>query len=272
VLARKLSNLCDVLVPLNGGRGPDILALCEVESKRAADLLAEALNGRLIAQDRYTSVVLVGEPPSRTRHISPALITRLPVSYAASQRWTQKRRLFEATVTADGKALTLIVSHWTSRVSDDDGSSRDNYAKVIRARFESAFEADPAVDFLVCGDFNDTPEDRSVKTFLGATGDLGRVRGATSPVLFDLFARASAEGKGTIYDGAKPYLFDHVCVSPGLLDDRGWSCDPDSGSIVTSFANDKGRPHSFGKPGSGAPLRSRGYADHFPVTARLRVR
>src|SRR6266542_1527688 len=44
---RKLANLCQVLLKMNGGRGPDILALAEVESLRAAELLQQALNERL---------------------------------------------------------------------------------------------------------------------------------------------------------------------------------------------------------------------------------
>src|SRR5262245_34367378 len=34
-LAQKLNNLCAVLLPLNDGKGPDILAVAEIESARA---------------------------------------------------------------------------------------------------------------------------------------------------------------------------------------------------------------------------------------------
>src|SRR5262245_55112727 len=45
-LEMKLSKLGDVLLhkDLNGGKGPDILALAEVESQRAGELLRDALN------------------------------------------------------------------------------------------------------------------------------------------------------------------------------------------------------------------------------------
>src|SRR5687768_8002702 len=43
----KLDRLSEALAKLNGGRGPDVLALAEVEGTRAADLLREALNARL---------------------------------------------------------------------------------------------------------------------------------------------------------------------------------------------------------------------------------
>src|SRR6516164_1123328 len=43
-LELKLSRLTEILAKMNGGRGPDILAIAEAESERAAELLAEALN------------------------------------------------------------------------------------------------------------------------------------------------------------------------------------------------------------------------------------
>src|SRR5947209_19931619 len=46
-LELKLSRLSEALIGLNGGRGPDIIALAEVESQRAAELLRDALNSRL---------------------------------------------------------------------------------------------------------------------------------------------------------------------------------------------------------------------------------
>ena len=44
VFRQKVDHLATALVGLNGGRGPDILALVEVESLRAAELLMDELN------------------------------------------------------------------------------------------------------------------------------------------------------------------------------------------------------------------------------------
>src|SRR5262245_35250591 len=43
----KFNHLSDALIGLNGGKGPDILALAEVESVHAAELLRDTLNRRL---------------------------------------------------------------------------------------------------------------------------------------------------------------------------------------------------------------------------------
>src|SRR5262249_14166603 len=47
VWQQKMENLSSVLASLNGGKGPDILAMAELESVRAAELLQEALNKKL---------------------------------------------------------------------------------------------------------------------------------------------------------------------------------------------------------------------------------
>src|SRR5262245_14823368 len=77
-LAEKLRHLCDALLRLNDGRGPDILALAEVESLRAAERLRDALNDRLADPALHYRHVLMKELAGG-RHIAPALLTRLPV-------------------------------------------------------------------------------------------------------------------------------------------------------------------------------------------------
>jgi hypothetical protein len=50
-LQTKLDHLSQALLKMNDGKGPDILAIAEVESERAAELLREALN-RGLADDQ----------------------------------------------------------------------------------------------------------------------------------------------------------------------------------------------------------------------------
>jgi endonuclease/exonuclease/phosphatase family metal-dependent hydrolase len=271
-LKLKLDHLADVLIPLNDGRGPDLLGIVEVESERAAELLKEVLNKRL-GKDAYR-VVMKGNPAGR--HISPALLSKLPVVKDRTENWGARQRILKTVVSVNGHDLTLVVSHWTSRVTDEagKGDKRAGYADVIYGKYKASYlaarEKGKNLDFLVCGDFNDNPDDVSVTDHLHATGDLARVKASgKEPMLFDLFAKAYANGEGTHVYKNKKFVFDHVCVSPGLFDDVGWSCDADTAKIVTSFADRKGAPNPFGGPNKKG---TRGTSDHFPVTVRLRVR
>lgn len=269
-LHEKLDHLSKALVELNGGRGPDILGLAEVESERAAELLKDALNKRLRDESLHYHHVLFKDPHGG-RHIATALITRLPVEKDRTQLHGHRQRILETHLHVNGHELVVIVSHWTSRITDKDGHSRADYADKIYGRFRAMYERNPAVDFLVCGDFNDTPDDPSVTKHLHAVGDVALVRrGGDPPLLLDLFAGKDPNRFGTHYHH-RWFIFDQICVSPGMLDDKGWSCDPSSAEAIRTLhkPGDKlQRPWEFGREQDHG---ERGYSDHFPVTVRLKV-
>jgi endonuclease/exonuclease/phosphatase family metal-dependent hydrolase len=273
VLRTKLDHLSSALIELNGGRGPDILAIAECESQRAAELLRDSLNARLSSEaDHYAHVLF--KDPKGGRHIATAIITRLPVHGNRTQLLGHRQRILEGHIDVNGHELIVIASHWTSRLTEKEGEERKghgraDYSEKIFGRFRAMFTSNPAVDVLICGDFNDTPDAPSVTHNLHAGGDVAVVRGAHEPVLLDLFAGKDPNRFGTHYHN-RWFIFDQIVVSPGLLDDQGWTCDPDSVSTVrtTQRRGDRlNRPWSFGGPKHG----ERGYSDHFPVTVKLRV-
>jgi endonuclease/exonuclease/phosphatase family metal-dependent hydrolase len=270
-LKQKLSNLCDVILGLNGGRGPDILAVAEIESERAAELLRQALNARLSDPALHYGN-LVYEHSSGGRNIAPAILTRLGVEADRTRLLERNLRILEAHLTAAGKPLVVLASHWTSRISDKTGKRRAVYADKLYGRYRQMQTANPAVDLLICGDFNDNPDDPSVLEHLHASGDLEAVRAGDGRLLFNLFAGPWQQGAASHYYGTKPYLFDQVVVSPGMLDDEGWSVDVSSAKVIPEMATRQGRPNRFGGENDKRPLSARGASDHFPVTVRLRVR
>ncbi len=271
-LQLKLAHLSDALMKLNDGKGPDILAVAEVESLRAAELLQEALNKRMGDSSlEYTNVLM--KDPAGGRHIATAIITRLPVARNRTRLHGSRLRILEGHIQIGGHDLVVLATHWTSRVTDAHGEHRAKYGGQIYGIFKGMYKSNPKVDFLVCGDFNDPPAAVSVSRHLHATGDVQAVlRPRGDPYLLNLFADKDPEaGFGTHYFGHKWWIFDQIVVSPGLLDEEGWSCDPTSVRTVNSLVRpgDKhGRPWRFGNEHDRAP---RGYSDHFPVTVRLRV-
>jgi endonuclease/exonuclease/phosphatase family metal-dependent hydrolase len=270
----KYGHLADALVKLNDGRGPDILAVVELESERSAEMLREALNARLADPALHYTEPLIKEVEGG-RHIAPAVLTRLHARRDRTQLLGKGKRLriLEIHLEAGDHELVLVASHWTSRLSDDDGHSREKYADQIHGRYAAMVQSNPKVDFLVCGDFNDPPDAPSVTRGLHAGGDAAAVRrgGAEAPLL-DLFANKSPDTFGTIYHKREWSIFDQIAVSPGLLDDEGWTCDVDSvATINTLTADNHGHPKAFGNEHFKGRPQDRGASDHFPVTVRLRV-
>ncbi len=271
-LQQKLDHLSKALIDLNGGRGPDILAVAEVENHHAAELLQDALNRRLPDPAlHYTNVLM--KDLAAGRHIAPAILTRLPVERSRTRLLGSHLRILEGHVQAGGHDLVVIASHWTSRVSDTRGTHRAKYGKQIYGAFRGMYLRNPDVDLVVCGDFNDPPDAPSVTEQLHATGDRDAVlHPSQEPLLLDLFAgKDPAAGWGTHFYGNRWYIFDQIVVSPGMLDDQGWSCDPDSARTINTLfrpTDPKRRPWRFGNQRDRAP---RGYSDHFPVTVELKV-
>lgn len=276
----KYDRIAGALLAMNGGRGPDVIAAVEVETVRAAELLRETLNRKLDEAKadpawRYTQVAMRNLDAGR--HIAPCLITRLNIAHAETRMHGRQLRILEAHVAANGHDLTVIASHWTSQLRQRDGGDGDDgrakYAATIYEVYRDAARSRPDVDLLVCGDFNDTPESDPVVNGLQATGDRARVvPTANSPLLFNLLAGKSPQQFGTLWY-REPLIYDHVCVSPGMLDQVGWSCDPESVRAPTdglTRSSSRREPWRFGNPDS-PPTGGRGFSDHFPVTVTLRV-
>jgi hypothetical protein len=187
----------------------------------------------------------------------------------------RRLRILKTVVEAEGQELVVVASHWTSRLTDKTGASRAKYADQIHGDFRGMFKANPNIAYLVCGDFNDNPDDPSVTEHLRATGDLVRVKKSDDPpYLFNPFAllyKGESGDVGSLYFGKKSYVFDNICLSPGLLRGQGWTYVDDSARIVRLIAQRNGRPNRFGGPHDKRAMSERGASDHFPVTVRLKI-
>ncbi|MFO0880222.1 MAG: endonuclease/exonuclease/phosphatase family protein [Gemmataceae bacterium] len=273
VLKHKLERIGDVLLSrdLNGGNGPDILALAEIESQRAVELIRDELNGRIRDKNLHYRHLAYRDPQGG-RSIATALLSRVPL-VGTPRLLGRNLRILETRIGEDKHTLTIVASHWTSRVSDKTGRGRSGYARLIYDEFYSLYRKDPLVDFLVCGDFNDTPTDDSLVNDLGSVGDVKKILSLAKgdkPQLFNPFEALARKGKGTHFFGERPFVFDQIVLSPGLLDGEGWSYVNNSAIIVEKMQF-RGRPDRFGGPADRRPWRNRGASDHFPVLIQLRV-
>jgi endonuclease/exonuclease/phosphatase family metal-dependent hydrolase len=276
----KVDRLAEGLLKMNGGVGPDVACLVEIESDRALTALMEAANARLAAAghaDRAYRHALFRED-NTGRRIAPAILTRLGVEADRTRKLGRRGngRILEGHLHHNGHELVVIVAHWTSRVTDkeSDGSRRAEYAADCYGRVRAILTANPDADVILCGDFNDEFRDQSLQVGLHASASPDDVRSATGePKLLALFANWTGDPPGTIYGRGRWSVFDHICTTRGLLDDRGWSCDPQAGTVFapTEFRHKVGKrfePFEFGSLKDKGP---RGYSDHFPVTVRLNV-
>jgi endonuclease/exonuclease/phosphatase family metal-dependent hydrolase len=287
VFEQKVKNLTEVLAALNDGRGPDILALAEVEAdSKAAEALKDSLNEAIKPDTPPYRHILIKNPHGG-RNIATAILTRLSVVADRTQLIGRRHRILEGHIVVADQDLAVLATHWTSRISDKTGEGRDKYADQIYGRYRAMHKAKPDVSLLICGDFNDNPDDPSVKDHLHATGDRNQVKAnGEPPLLYGLFANLWAENKGkeekdkvgSHFFRGKPFLFDQIVVSPGMVNDKGgWQCLVETAAIVkhrfvVPRGRNKGHPLAFGNEKEKVPLAARGVSDHLPVTVRLRVK
>jgi endonuclease/exonuclease/phosphatase family metal-dependent hydrolase len=269
LVARKIDLLSATLAAQNDGRGPDVVVLVEVESRRCLQLLAAALNRRIRQTDPYHYICF--REHHLDRGLAPAIISRFQLETDSRlQDSFGERRIVAARIVADDRPLTILACHWTSRITDKTGKKREAYADVIYRSVTKLIDNDPAADILIAGDFNDEPRNPSVRVHLHASGDRERVvAGDPRPTLYDLSYRINNRVIGTYHYGGRWETLDHIVVSPGMLDRDGWSVDTESFEVIAPAANRKGRagtPKRFGSPRDTHP---RGPSDHFPLSVRL---
>jgi endonuclease/exonuclease/phosphatase family metal-dependent hydrolase len=274
----KVNHLADGLLFMNDGTGPDVACLCEVESERCMTALQETLNAKLDSAGKgdrkYTATLFKGD--NMGRHFAPGILTRIPVTADRTRKLGKKHngRLIEGHLHENGHELIVIVAHWTSRVTDKEGegSRRADYAQDIYGRVRAILHENPDADLIVCGDFNDEFKDPSIQNDLHATDKPDLVRNALDePRLLDLMANWNGEPPGSIYGKGHWSVFDHICVTRGLLDNKGWSCNPNTARVFATKEmrhGKHGEPFAFGKRSHEG---SRGFSDHFPVTVQLSV-
>jgi predicted extracellular nuclease len=209
----KLNNLASIISKMNDNRGPDVLGLCEVENRRAVEMLVQKLAplGR--------SYEIVHQDSLSDRGIDCALIYDSKVFTLADSKFhyveaEKTRDIVEARLQQCGSDLYVFVNHWPSRNNDE--WQRIAAAKVLRTRLDEILATDPNADIVMVGDFNDESDNVSIKDNLRVGESIDKL---PARAMFDTTAAMKAEGKGTHFYDNEWDVLDHIIISPGLLDD-----------------------------------------------------
>ncbi|VTR98592.1 endonuclease/exonuclease/phosphatase family protein [Tuwongella immobilis] len=272
----KLDRLAEAILAMNQNRGPDILAMVEVESERALEALQTTINARLKAngRDELAYPYRLFREDNTGRRFAPAILSRVPVDNNRTRKVGGNRngRMLVGRLEANGHELIVFPAHWTSRVSDKDGSRRMSYAESMYGEYREMVTANRNVDVLLCGDWNDDFTDPSIQQGLHGVDSAEKLRAPGDLRTWVLTSRFDVAKEGTLAYRNKWNVFDHLAVSPGMLDSVGWSVLPESVAIFHTPEMRKGRlgePRPFGD--AKTRPEERGYSDHFPVTVILKL-
>lgn len=260
----RLKNLARIISKMNDGKGPDVLGLCEVENRDVVKMLVEKL------QPLHRKYEIVHKDSPSERGIDCAIIYDTNVFTLAGSDFHHvdagnTRDIVEAHLKRNGSDLYVFMDHWPSRFHED--SYRDKAADVLRKRVDELLSADPKADMIMVGDFNDEPDNESLRDHLRVVKRADQMNGGS---LLDTIAPLKDSGKGTIVYKNHWELIDHVIISPGLLDAAGFKWKKGSTRRI-DFPELIFRPRGKGeipRPNQSYTrndFHKTGYSDHLPV-------
>jgi endonuclease/exonuclease/phosphatase family metal-dependent hydrolase len=269
--------------------GPDILLLQEVENENALHALVD----RGLAGMGYAWTAFV---PKKGLSANVAIVSRIPMqsvhSWAVAP-WkgtTPIRDIVEAEIQSEGHLLHVLDNHWKAKTegSRQTEQSRRDSASVLAGRIRDLLAQDPFADIIAAGDFNENLDEyvqagRKYQTALLPEGEnprtlqplqsiflAGNLRGlgisGDRCVLYDPWFEVDPSRRGSYYYQKDWLTFDHMLLSPGLFDARGFIYRWGSFAPVrlAFLLTPKGIPRKWtGLAGE------RSYSDHLPLLLTL---
>lgn len=259
---QKLANMSKVLAAMS----LDIVGLCEVENRKVLEDLVQHPN---LIQHRYQ---ILHFDMRDARGVDVALLYKPSVFKPFDTKIIQindpnepnflTRDILWAKGLFLGDTLHFAVNHWPSRRGGKE-DKRLLAATVARAAVDSVLAINPKANIVFVGDFNDDPNNKSIKKIFLASDDK-----AKNGTLLNTSEATFKKGYGTLAYNGVWNLFDQIIISSALADDEGIDYIPDSFTIFAA----KWMQETSGKY-RGMPMRTfrggnfnpEGYSDHFPV-------
>jgi hypothetical protein len=276
----KLKNMSRALADIGTDRlpgiGASIIGLSEVENDRVLD----DLTAQAPLKERGYRYVHIEGPDQRgidcallynPRFFTPESSHLYPYVYEPKDSMHHTRGFLTVRGRIAGEGLTVIVCHWPSRFA---GSYyRERAGSQVKALKDSLAKADPSMKFLIMGDMNDDPIDKSMSESLGARQNIKDV--GPNDLFNPWWNILTKERRGTLFYQGNWNLFDQIVLSPNLLNKNG---EKDF-STLKFFRNDiVYRDYLIQQEGKykGSPLRTtgggawlNGFSDHLPVVIYL---
>lgn len=162
----------------------------------------------------------------------------------------------------DGEKVHVIVNHWSSR---REGQKETEFKRLAASEkvseiIESITSEDDDAKIIILGDFNDTPQNESLKRLVEDHN------------LYNPFETLRSFTRGTVKHRRQWFVFDQVLISTNFFKSSNAQFEFFKADIF-----DADFLKQFNGPFKGAPFRTYvgkkykgGYSDHFPVYTILK--
>ncbi len=272
----KLQHLSKVISELGSDDGPDVLGLCEIENRR---VLNDLVKTPLLQKKGYEIVHY--ESPD-VRGIDVALLykksmfnfvdaKKYKVKLPDKKRSATRDILLVQLVNHKNDTLVFFVNHFPSRLGGTEKSTpnRCKAASILKSKFDSIITANYQSNIVVMGDFNDEPEDSSIKSVLKCNFNMGQ---SSYNEIYNPMLDLKSRGEGTIVYKKKYELIDQFMMSSHLLfQNNKLHYVPSSVTIFKPEYIQEQNPKYKGEPfrTQAGQKYLNGYSDHFPIYMKI---
>lgn len=273
----KKNSIAKVIAAVGEGMPPAIIGICEVENSYVMQLLTRYSP---IKKWRY-NYVHFDSPDSRGIDVALLydknqfeLIDSKPIKVTFSKGRTTRDVLYVKGEGPGKNILHIFVCHTPSRLGGKGKSEprRVQVMSIVREHVDSLLLTDPNANIIIMGDFNDTPEDKSLSMALGAEK-------LNEPYSNDKLYNMCYQFMGNPYFGTHKYqsqwsILDQIIVSGNLL--KSGMVNSNSAYIFKAdflLEEDKRNMNVKPKRTYNGLRYIGGFSDHLPVVLDLsRVR
>ncbi len=264
--AKKITDLSASIKAMSSGNLPELIGVCEVENRKVTTDLSESVYGD------NAGVIHKDSPDSRGIDVAAIYdkkkVTVNEVSYRRYMLPNHKRLSTRDILMADvtlkkSTRFRVIFTHWPSRRGGEEKSepNRLEAARQVKLMIDSVRQTEPKANFIIMGDFNDEPTNKSLYEVL-----LADTLVMQDGYLFNLSAKKDREGLGTYNYRGNWNMLDQVIVSKNLV----------ANGMITEESFEINRPEFIlytDKKGEQSPSRTYGgknyyggYSDHLPIS------
>lgn len=267
----KLGKLSSVIAQLDAEL-PEMVGFCEVENEQVVrDLIAtknlKAGKYAIVHKDspdgRGIDCALIYRPEKVELIGTDFFTAKLPAGDRPNTRLVLYAKMKKANDT-----LHVFVNHWPSRGGGqaETEPNRLTIAGLVKERVLEIQQQNPDAKILLMGDFNDYPNDKSIREILQASG-------RPDWPMFNFMDKMNKEGEGTYnYKGVWGTLDQFISSSSLVESSSGIYAEKDAARIFREdfilYFDKEGKPspsRTYGREYYG------GYSDHLPILLQLKV-
>lgn len=175
----KINQIYKVITAVGRWNPPAIIGLCEIENRK---VIYDIVNNTPLVKYEYQ--IIHNDSPDR-RGIDVGLIYRedlfkpinkefIPINFTDQPKLKTRDILYVKGIANNIDTIHVFVNHWPSRWGGqlESEDKRLYVASVLRSKVDSIFNNNPNSNIIITGDFNDYPENKSIKDILLAKTNL----------------------------------------------------------------------------------------------------